>query len=232
VRVRQVLAQTLVRRDPQVDPRRRPVNDLRDERLRFVGLDIAFDDRVLRPRPWTQEQARWASRLLAHLPPGPVLELCCGAGQIGLAAIAGTDRSLVCVDLDPIAVDYAEQNARAAGLEHRVAVRRGRFQDVLGPEERYPLVIADPPWVESSKTARFPQDPLLAIDGGPDGLSVARACLETIEEHVAREGEALLQLGSVEQVAAVMSLGSGAVRCLEVRRFEGGAVARLARSDD
>jgi release factor glutamine methyltransferase len=207
------------------------VKDLRQERLTFGGLDIAYDDRVLRPRPWTEEQSRWAAGLVVHLPPGPVLELCCGAGQIGLAAIAGTDRSLVCVDLDPAAVELTEQNARSAGLGHRVEVRRGRFQEVLRPEERFPLVIADPPWVESSETGRFPEDPLLAIDGGADGLTVARACLETIGEHLATAGEALLQLGSVDQVAALMSLGSGALRCLEVRRFEGGAVARLAHTD-
>jgi len=208
------------------------VKDLREERLVFGGLDIAFDDRVLRPRPWTQEQARWAADLATRLPPGPVLELCCGAGQIGLAAVAGTDRSLVCVDLDPTAVEFTAKNAESAGLGRRTEVRRGRFEEVLRPDERFPLVIADPPWVESSETRRFPEDPLLAIDGGSDGLTVARACLETIADHLMPDGEALLQLGSVDQVAAAMSVGPGMVRCLEVRCFEGGVVARLAGSPD
>jgi methylase of polypeptide subunit release factors len=230
--VREVGAQAVVRRDPQVDPRRRPVNDLREDHLAFAGLTIAFDDRVLRPRPWTAEQARWAAELLGDLPPGPVLELCCGVGQLGLAAVVDTDRSLVCVDLDATAAAYAAQNARTAGLEDRVEVRRGRFQEVVRADERFPLVIADPPWVASVETGRVPQDPLLAIDGGADGLTVARACLDTIEEHLGTGGAALLQLGSVEQVAALMSLGSGSLRCLEVRRFDGGAVARLARTDD
>jgi len=202
------------------------------EHLDFGGLTIAFDDRVLRPRPWTESQSKWAAELLTTLPPGPVLELCCGAGQIGLAAVAGSARHLVCVDLDPAAVDYAEQNAVAAGLEERVEVRQGRFQEVVCPEERFALVIADPPWVASQDTERYPEDPLLAIDGGTDGLAVARGCLTVIEKHLAVRGAALLQLGSVEQVAALMSLGSGSLRCLEVRRFEGGAVAQLARTDE
>jgi methylase of polypeptide subunit release factors len=208
------------------------VKELREERLVFGGLDISFDDRVLRPRPWTQEQARWAAELATRLPPGPVLELCCGAGQIGLAAVAATDRSLVCVDLDPTAVEFTAKNAESAGLGHRTEVRRGRFQEVLRPDETFPLVIADPPWVETSETTRFPEDPLLAIDGGSDGLTVARDCLATIEGHLAEDGEALLQLGSVDQAAAVMSVRPGVLRCLEVRCFDGGVVARLARSDD
>jgi len=196
-------------------------------RVDFAGLEISFDDRVLRPRPWTEEQARWAGDLLACLPPGPVLELCSGAGQIGLAGVAGTDRELVCVELDPTAADYAEQNARTAGLDHRVEVRRGHFQEVLRPGERFPLVIADPPWVASDETARFPQDPQLAIDGGADGLAVALACLDTIEQHLAADGAALLQLGSAEQVVDLMSRGPGSLRCREVRTFQGGAVAHL-----
>jgi methylase of polypeptide subunit release factors len=207
------------------------MTDLCEERLDFAGLTIAFDERVLRPRPWTVEQARWAAELLADLPSGPVLELCCGAGQIGLAAVADTDRSLVCVDLDPTAVAYAERNARSAGLQPRVDVRRGHFQDVLRVEEEFSLVIADPPWVPSTETATFPEDPVLAIDGGSDGLTVARACLETIENHLHRDGSALLQLGSVEQVDALMS-SAGGLRCLEVRRFSGGTVARLMASDE
>jgi methylase of polypeptide subunit release factors len=199
------------------------------ETVDFDGLAITFDERVLRPRPWTVAQSRWAAELLTALPAGPVLELCSGAGQIGLAAVAGTDRVLVCVDADPVAAAYSEQNARAAGLSDRVHVRRGRAVEVVREDERFPLVIADPPWVESAETARYPEDPLAAIDGGRDGLTVARECLGVIDVHLAKSGVALLQLGSVDQVAVLMSLGSGSLRCLEVRRFERGAVALLSR---
>lgn len=201
------------------------------ETMDFDGLSIAFDERVLRPRPWTVAQSRWAAELLAGLPDGPVLELCSGAGQIGLAAVARAGRDLVCVDLNPAAVELTERNAEAAGLRRRVSVREGRLTEVVHDAEHFPLVIADPPWVESSRTGRYPEDPLEAIDGGQDGLAVACECLAVIEAHLDDVGAALLQLGSVDQVAALMSLGSGSLRCLEVRRYDGGAVAHLARSD-
>jgi methylase of polypeptide subunit release factors len=201
------------------------------ETMDFDGLTIDFDDHVLRPRPWTVAQSRWAADLLGELPDGPVLELCCGAGQIGLAAVARSGRSLVCVDLNPVAVEYTERNARAAGLADRVTVREGRLVEEIATDERFPLVIADPPWVETSETGTFPEDPLEAIDGGADGLAVARECLGVIETHLGDGGAALLQLGTVDQVAALMSLGAGSVRCREVRRFDRGVVAHLARSD-
>jgi HemK-like putative methylase len=199
------------------------------EAIDFAGLTIAFDPRVLRPRPWTAAQSRWAASLLDELAEGPVLELCCGAGQIGLAAVAAARRRLVAVDANAAAVSLTRANARAAGLEELVEIRHAHLQDALQDHERFPLIIADPPWVETDEVQRYPHDPVQAIDGGADGLDLAQACWSVIEHHLCEEGTALLQLGSVEQVAALVSLGTGTLRCLEVRQFEGGVVARLVR---
>lgn len=196
------------------------MSDLQREAIDFGGLRIVFDDRVLRPRSWTENQSRWAAELLPHLAEGDVLELCSGAGQIGLLAVAGGDRRLVCVDMDPIAAELTLANAAQAGLGDRVEMRLGHLSRVLDPDERFPLIIADPPWVPRSQTRQFPEDPLLAIDGGDDGLSVVRECLAVIDDHLAQDGVALLQLGPGDQVAAVTGLLEGTgLRAGQVREF-------------
>jgi methylase of polypeptide subunit release factors len=191
------------------------------EVIDFGGLQIAFDSRILRPREWTEHQSRWAAELLPDLPAGTVLELCSGAGQIGLLAISGSSRRLVCVDINPTAAEYTASNALAAGLRRRVEMRLGRVGDVLAPRERFPLIIADPPWVQRSQTTRFPEDPVLAIDGGDDGLSVVQECLTAIAKHLADGGVALLQLGPGGQVEAVTRLlAKTGLRAGEAREFE------------
>lgn len=197
------------------------------ETLDFGGLTISFDERVLRPRPWTLSQSRWAAELMERAPEGRVLELCTGAGHIGLASVADNDRALVCVDLDEAAVALCRANAVAAGLDARVEVRQGRLEEAVAADERFAVVVADPPWVRAAETGAFPEDPLLAIDGGDDGLVVARACLQVVERHLLPGGTALVQLGSAAQAA---TLGAwveqrGALRPGEVRTYERGAVA-------
>jgi HemK-like putative methylase len=205
------------------------MTDLQGESVDFGGLRIAFDDRVLRPRTWTENQSRWAADLLPHLPEGDVLELCSGAGQIGLLAVAGCERRLVCVDVNPVAAQLTLANAEAAGFENRVEMRQGSISDVLAPDERFPLIIADPPWVPRSQTERFPEDPILAIDGGDDGLSVVRECLTAIARNLADGGVALLQLGPGDQVEAVTRLLEGTrLRAGEARTFgERGVLLRI-----
>ncbi|MGH3361534.1 MAG: methyltransferase [Nocardioides sp.] len=203
-----------------------------DEQVMDFGhLRIEFDDRVLRPRAWTTEQSRWAAEVIATAGEGPVLELCSGAGHIGLLTIALAPRPLVCVDLNPVACDLTRRNAEAAGLADLADVREGRLESVLGAEERFAVVVADPPWVPRAEVARFPEDPLLAIDGGPDGLEVARSCLATASRHLLPSGTAILQLGTVAQAEVLGGdlLRHGDLRLTEVRRCEHGVLVRLDR---
>jgi release factor glutamine methyltransferase len=196
--------------------------------LDFGGLRIAFDDRVLRPRPWTMAQSEWAAELLETAPAGSVLELCSGAGQIGLLAVAGSDRALVCVDLNPIACDYTRHNAEAAGMADRVEVREGAIGEVLGADDRFAVVIADPPWVRRAQTGRYPEDPLLAIDGGDDGMDIAWACVDAARRHLLPGGSLVLQLGTLEQVDAVRDrLHDDVLDLTGVRSHERGVLVRL-----
>lgn len=182
----------------------RPGCDVSDVRTTsFGGLRIAFDDLVLRPRSWTTAQSYWAADLLRHTPPGPVLELCAGVGHIGLLAATFQPRDLVLVDLDANACDLARRNVRGNRLAARVEVRCGRADEVLSADERFAGIIADPPWVPSGEVGRFPEDPLLAIDGGEDGLAVAHTCVEVMEHHLSGVGWGLLQLGTLGQASAV-----------------------------
>jgi release factor glutamine methyltransferase len=197
--------------------------------MAFGDLTITFDDRVLRPRPWTAVQSRWAAELLASAPDGPVLELCAGAGHIGLLTVALAPRPMVCVDLNPAACELTRRNAEAAGLGHLVEVREGRIDEVLAPDERFAVVVADPPWVPRADTGRFPEDPLLAIDGGDDGLEVAWACVAAASGHLLPGGSAVLQLGTLEQAAAIEAglFKYGDLVVVEVRDEERGVLVRL-----
>jgi methylase of polypeptide subunit release factors len=194
----------------------------------FEGLQIEYDDRVLAPRPWTARQSHWAAELIGSAPPGPVLELCSGAGHIGLLAVRLAPRSLVCVDADPVACAFLRRNAAHAGI--RVDVREGTMDEVLDEDQRFAVVIADPPWVSSDAVQRYPEDPVLAIDGGSDGLDLVRACLDVIDAHLAPGGHALLQTGpdQPDAVTALVSAHAG-LTVREVRLEERGALIRIDR---
>ncbi len=198
--------------------------------LDFEGLRIEYDARVLTPRPWTAEQSRWAAELIREAPPGSVLELCAGAGHIGLLAVTLAPRPLVCVDKDAVACSYLRRNAALAGVP--VDVREGSLDAVLGDDEEFAVIVADPPWVRTSDVGRFPDDPVTAIDGGDDGLDLARTCLDVIDRHLVVGGSALLQVGPLGQARRITTLVASydELDVVEVRGYERGALLRIDRA--
>lgn len=173
----------------------------------FEGLRIGWDQRVLEPRPWTAAQSRWVAELSAEAPEGPVLELCCGAGHIGLLAARLTGRDLVQVDRERAAVDHARRNAAAAGVV--ADVRQAAVEAALADTETFGLVIVDPPWLRTDELGRFPEDPVGAVDGGQDGLTAIRTCLAAGRAHTAHGGHMVVQVGTEEQAAVVVELATG-----------------------
>lgn len=204
------------------------MNDLARTTILFGSLSIAYDDRVLVPRAWTTLQSRWAQELLATAPQGPVLELCSGVGHIGLLAVDGGERRLVCVDLDPVACEFAVGNARAAGRGELVEVHNVDLGAFVS-DELFPLIVADPPWVPSQLVPCFPEDPVGAIDGGPDGLRLARECVRVIDRHLHAQGAALLQLGPEGQAAGIERELPPSLVVSDIRAHADGVVVMITR---
>jgi release factor glutamine methyltransferase len=165
----------------------------------FGPLTVDYDDRVLKPRPWTFHQSEWAAHLCAAAEPGPILELCAGAGQIGLAAAVLADRDLVQVEADPVAAGYARSNAIQAGWSERVDLRNSPLDEALLADERFSVIIADPPYLRSAELTRWPEDPPMAIDGGIDGLDLVGTCLHLTMQHLSDAGQLLLQVAGPAQ---------------------------------
>ncbi|MDG4779638.1 putative protein N(5)-glutamine methyltransferase [Micromonospora sp. WMMD961] len=142
----------------------------------FAGLRIAVDAGVFVPRARTALLVQVAAEVTGPEP--AVVDLCCGSGAATVAlAHRLTPRWLAAVDIDPAAVACARRNV--AGLD--AEVYEG---DLFAPlprqwRGRLDLVVANAPYVPTDAVALMPPEARLheapvALDGGPDGLSVLR----------------------------------------------------------
>lgn len=185
-------------------------------RCTFGPLTIEYDDRVLTPRSWTLAQSEWAAELPGEL----ILELFAGAGQIGLAAAVLSDADLVQVEADPVAAGYAARNAEAAGWAQRTDLRVDAVQSALRPHELFGMIIADPPYLPTEAVARWPEDPISAIDGGPDGLDLVRVCLSVAAAHLTDGGTLLLQVAGPSQARQVEACLPSRLSAVELRTID------------
>ncbi|MGW8064266.1 putative protein N(5)-glutamine methyltransferase [Streptomyces ziwulingensis] len=171
----------------------------------FRGLRIAVVPGVFVPRRRTEFLVAEA---LAHAPGAAVVvDLCCGSGAVGAALAAALDRPEVyAADLDPVAVRCARDNLADAGGR----VYAGDLFDAL-PDTlrgRVDVLAANVPYVPSDEVALLPSEardhePLVALDGGADGLDVLRRVAAEAPHWLAPGGCVLVETSERQAPAAV-----------------------------
>jgi release factor glutamine methyltransferase len=144
-------------------------------RKEFLGRSFRVDARVLVPRPETEEVAGAA---LEALPAGgAALDLCTGSGCIAVSLALGRPGARVtAVDVSPGALAVARENGLALGAA--VEWLEGDLYAPLPADRRFDVVVSNPPYVPSGELAGLSREvrrePVLALDGGADGLDVLR----------------------------------------------------------
>ena len=134
-----------------------------------------------------------------------VLDLGTGTGALLLAVLAECPEATgVGVDLAPQAAALAARNAAANGLAGRAAFLCGDWAEAI--TARFDLVLSNPPYIETSavpllmpEVARF--EPVLALDGGVDGLDAYRRLVREIPRLLAPGGRAVLEIGQGQRSA-------------------------------
>ncbi|WP_052032635.1 putative protein N(5)-glutamine methyltransferase [Streptomyces viridochromogenes] len=142
----------------------------------FRGLRIAVEPGVFVPRRRTEFLVEQA---LAHAPDASVVvDLCCGSGAVGAALAAALGRvELHAADIDPAAVRCARRNVAPFGGEVHAGDLFAALPDSL--RGRVGILAANVPYVPTEEVGLLPaeardHEPLVALDGGADGLDVLR----------------------------------------------------------
>ncbi|PAZ09519.1 putative protein N(5)-glutamine methyltransferase [Streptomyces sp. SA15] len=171
----------------------------------FRGLRIAVEPGVFVPRRRTEFLVEQA---LAHVPDASVVvDLCCGSGAVGAALAASLGRiELHAADIDPAAVRCARRNVAAVGGH----VHEGDLFDALPGDlrGRVHVLAANVPYVPSGEVGLLPaeardHEPLVALDGGTDGLDVLRRVAAEAPRWLAPGGCLLVETSERQAPTAV-----------------------------
>lgn len=181
----------------------------------FYGLNFAVNRAVLVPRPETEllvdAALQWARPREEKI---RGVDLGCGCGNIAVAlACHLPEAAFFAADLSPEALQVARANAGRHGVRDRIRFEEGDYLDAfagLQPPPRFNLVLSNPPYISSGELKILPAairdyEPLLSLDGGPDGLAAYRRILARLPYFVKRPGLMVLEIGST-QGDAVLAL--------------------------
>ncbi|MBB4265627.1 peptide chain release factor N(5)-glutamine methyltransferase [Roseospira visakhapatnamensis] len=184
----------------------------------FWTLDLALGPDTLEPRPDTETVvAALLERLTPTDAPWHLLDLGTGTGCILLALLAALPAARgLGVDRSPGAVETARANAATHGLAERATLRvadwRGGATALGVSPASLDAVVSNPPYIPSATLPTLApevraHDPVLALDGGADGLDAYRT-LVPLARHLLRPGGWLaleVGAGQAEDVSGLMN---------------------------
>jgi release factor glutamine methyltransferase len=191
--------------------------------FRHITLRVGPD--ALVPRPETELLAEWALQLLPSGLGSPlVIDVGTGTGCIACAiAWERPAARVIALEASPRAAAMARDNVAALGLSGRVTVEVSDLFSTL-QSVRAQVVVSNPPYLPtdliptlSAEVSRH--DPRIAMDGGPDGLSVLRRLVADAPAWLVPGGALVLETGGAAQVRDVVALMQAAgFAALETRR--------------
>ena len=173
----------------------------------FLGHRIVVEPGVFVPRHRTEFLV---ARAVALAGAGPVLlDLCCGSGALGVAvASAVAVAQWHASDIDPVAVRCARRNVGHAGTVYHGDLFQPLPDRLRGSID---LLVANTPYVPTDEIALLPPEfrdyeHRVALDGGPDGLALARRVVAAAPEWLAPGGRLLIETS----LAQASDLGAAA----------------------
>lgn len=179
----------------------------------FYDLEFEVTPDVLIPRPETELLLEQALAFAAGQPGLTAVDVGTGSGALAVTFAAhAPDATVYAVDISPAALAVAGRNAARNGVADRVTFLEG---DLLSPlierGVRVDLVMANLPYIAADEARALEvsrYEPMLALDGGPDGLDLVRRLLAQLPNAANPGALVLLEIGA-GQGAATLALTGG-----------------------
>ncbi|MGT2924210.1 peptide chain release factor N(5)-glutamine methyltransferase [Streptococcus caviae] len=162
----------------------------------FADLTLAVDERVLIPRPETEELV---NLILEENPDESltVLDIGTGSGAIAVAlAKARTSWQISASDISEEALLLAQDNAKA----NQAAVNFLHSDVFSQISDKYDIIVSNPPYIAFEDRNEVGQnvllhEPHLALFAENDGLAVYQKIAEGAAEHLNAKGKIYLEIG-------------------------------------
>ncbi len=165
----------------------------------FMKLNFYVDDNVLIPQPDTEILVENVIKICNTEFKGQaikILDLCTGSGAIAISLKKYLDNiEVIATDISTYALGVACKNAKANNVEIKF-IESDMFKNI---NDKYDIIVSNPPYIERQVLKSLPKDvqhePIIALDGGEDGLDFYREISDNAYKYLNKDGYLILEIG-------------------------------------
>ncbi len=165
----------------------------------FMNLEFYVDENVLIPQPDTEilveEVINIAKQKKEDI---QILDICAGSGAIGIAISKNIENAHITMsDISTDALQIAKKNSeKYISLSKEEFVESNMFESIT---DKYDVIVSNPPYIQTSVietlSKNVQKEPILALDGGKDGLSFYKILANEAYKFLNNEGYLCMEIG-------------------------------------
>ena len=165
----------------------------------FMNLEFYVDENVLIPQPDTEilveEVINIAKQKKEDI---QILDICAGSGAIGIAISKNIENAHITMsDISTYALQIAKKNSeKYISLSKVEFVESNMFESIT---DKYDVIVSNPPYIQTSVietlSKNVQKEPILALDGGKDGLSFYKILANEAYKFLNNEGYLCMEIG-------------------------------------
>lgn len=128
-----------------------------------------------------------------------ILDMCTGSGAIAVSLASYIDKSEIdAVDISQKALEITEKNAKENKVEKKIKEIESNLYKNIG-EKKYDIIVSNPPYIKHEVIKKLDKqvqkEPLIALDGGDDGLEFYRKIIKQSPKYLKKDGYLCLEIG-------------------------------------
>lgn len=175
----------------------------------FMKMNFWVDENVLIPRQDTEILVEEVINIAKKVNAKKILDLCTGSGAIAVSLAKYIPNSeITAIDISNNALEIAKKNARINDVEEQITFIKSDLFDEL-PNIKFDIIVSNPPYIKKNIICtldkQVQKEPILALDGGYDGLDFYRKIISNAYLYLKYKGYLCLEIG-YDQKEQVMDL--------------------------
>ena len=173
----------------------------------FMKMNFYVDEDVLIPRPDTEVLVEEVIKIAKKINAKKILDLCTGSGAIAVSlAKYIKDSEITAVDISDKALRIAKKNAIDNEVENQITFIESNLFDKVR-KEKFDIIVSNPPYIKKDiiKTlnTEVQKEPIIALDGGYDGLDFYRKIISKGYEYLKFNGYICLEIGYDQKIDVI-----------------------------
>ena len=165
----------------------------------FMKLNFIVNKDVLIPQPDTEILVEEVIKIANKMENPIILDLCTGSGAIAVSLAKNVPNAkIIATDISKKALEIAKYNAKLNGVLNSIDfIESNLFNKIKNI--KFDVIVSNPPYIATNEIQKLPKDvrqePVIALDGGKDGLDFYRKIYDKGNEFLNRQGYICVEIG-------------------------------------